>query len=230
MDEITAREIADKLGFNGPLYVQQIPPEFAPAEGEDPFLVLTAFDGSRILNISDNGVNLEDRGVIFDNEQRPIFAETAAIVESTLKAWGLLNFPYEIKALDGSIVMIHRLIDGIPSNQNEFNTNFNHKGELNYFDYHPLRSVEDWRKYPPQSAEMAWQQIQQPAGREGIRYTVWPLQPYLGPIEGFVNPRSWAPLFEPGQELHLYMTPAVFEAIDGRRAAPDVWGFNPYRG
>jgi hypothetical protein len=215
MDEAAARRIADNLGFNGPLYVQQIPPEFAPPEGEDSFLVLFAFDGNRILNISDNGVNFEDRGVIFDNEERPVFAETAPIVESMLKAWGLLNFPYEIKDLDGSIVMIHRLIDGIASNQNEFNTNFNHKGELNYFDYHPLRIVEDWGTYPLQSAEMAWQQIQQSVGREGIRYQIGPLQPLQGPVEGFVNPRSWAPLFEPGQERHLYLTPAVFEAIDG---------------
>lgn len=32
-----------------------------------------------------------------------------------------MNFPYEIIDLDGSIVQVQRLIDGIPSNHNEFN-------------------------------------------------------------------------------------------------------------
>jgi hypothetical protein len=215
MDVTAARGIADNLGFNGPLYVQQIPPEIAPAAGEDKSVVFTVFDGSRLMNISDSGVNFEDRGVVFDNDQRPAFAETSPIVESMLREWGLLDFPFEIRDIDGSSVMIHRLIGGIPSNQNEFNTFFNHEGELIYFDYQPLRNVVELGNYPLQSAEMAWQQIQQPAGREGIRYNIWPLQPLLGPVEGFVNPRSWAPLFEPGQERHLYMTPAVYEAIDG---------------
>ena len=216
VDEAKARAIADNLGFTGPLYVQQIAPEFAPAEGEDQFNIFTAFDGSRILNISDNGTTLEDRSVIIDYDNRLPFADLAPLVEGQLQEWGLLDFPYVINDVDDSIVLVQRLINGIPNNQNEFNMFFNEEGALNYFDYHSLRQITDLGRYPLQTAEMAWQQIQQPAGREGIRYQLWPLQPFIeGPIEGFVNPRSWAPLSDPGQELHLYVTPAVYEATDG---------------
>jgi hypothetical protein len=216
MDEAQARVIADNLGFSGPLYVQQIAPEFAPADGEDQFSIFTTFEGSRILNLSDNGVTLEDRSVIVDYNNPPTFAELAPLVEGQLQEWGLLDFPYQITDIDDSVVMVQRVIDGIPNNQNEFNMFFNEDGELNYFDYHPLREITELGNYPLQTAEMAWQQIQQPAGRETIRYQVWPLQPALeGPIEGFVNPRSWAPFSDPGQELHLSMTPVVYEATDG---------------
>ncbi len=215
VDEASARDVADQLGFSGPLYVQRIAPEFAPAEGEDHFTMFTAFDGSRILNISDNGVTLEDRGVVMDYDNRPSFAAAVQRVEAQLEEWGLLDFPYEIRDLDGSVMTVYRLINGIPNNQNEFNMFFNQKGELYYFDYHPLRVVKELGNYPLQSAEMAWRQIQQPAEREEIRYEIWPPQPYLSPVEGFVNPRSWVPLSDPGHELHLYMTPAVYEATDG---------------
>ena len=216
VDEAKARIIADNLGFTGPLYVQQIAPEFAPADGEDQFNMFTAFNGSRILNISDNGTTLEDRSVIIDYDNRLTFAELAPLVEGQLQEWGLLDFPYVIKDVDDSIVLVQRLINGIPNNQNEFNMFFSEEGELNYFDYHPLRQITELGNYPLQTIEMAWQQIQQPMRREGIRYQLWPLQPFIeGPIEGFVNPRSWAPLSDPGQELHLYVTPAVYEATDG---------------
>lgn len=215
VDEASARDVADQLGFSGPLYVQRIAPEFAPPEGEDQFNMFTTFEDSRILNISDNGVTLEDRGVVMDYDNRLSFAAAAPLVEEQLEAWGLLDFPYEIKDLDGSVVTLQRLINGIPNSQNEFNVFFNQEGELYYFDYHPLRVVTELGNYPLRPAEAAWEQIQQPSSREEVRYEIWPPQPYLSPVEGFVNPRSWAPLSDPGRELHWYVTPAVYEATDG---------------
>lgn len=216
VDEAAAQKLAKQFGFDGPLYVQQIPPIYAPPEGEEAPVIFTAFDGRRILNVNNTGLTIEDRGVIVDYDKRPAFAQTAPLIEAKLKEWDLLDFPYEIQDLDGSGVMITRLINGIPTNQNEFNMFFNQDGELNYFDYRPQREVTDLGNYPLQSAAMAWQQVQEPEGRLSIRYQIWPLQSALeGPIAGFVNPRSWVPLSDPGQELHLYITPAVYEATDG---------------
>ena len=76
--------------------MQQAAPEFASAADEDRFVVYTAFDGSRILNIGDTGAALEDRGIIIDYNEQRTFAKTAPIVESTLKGRGLLDPAYEI--------------------------------------------------------------------------------------------------------------------------------------
>ncbi|MDX1417337.1 MAG: hypothetical protein R3293_24235 [Candidatus Promineifilaceae bacterium] len=215
INEEIARTLADQFGFYGPLYEQRIPAQYAPPPGEDAPLVLSAFDGRRVLVINEFGLTIEDRGVTVDYNNRPDFATTAPMVESQLNEWALLDFPYELVDLDGTVVQVIRMIDGIPTNQNEFNMLFNHEGQLNYFDYRPLREVQEWGRYPLQTAELAWQQIQTSDGREGTRFEILPLEPAVAPVENFVNPRSWIPVSDPGQELHLYITPAVYEAIDG---------------
>ena len=80
VDEASARDVADQLGFSGPLYVQRIAPEFTPPAGEDQFNMFTAFDGARILNISDNGATLEDRGVVIDYDNQPSVAAAALVL------------------------------------------------------------------------------------------------------------------------------------------------------
>lgn len=215
LDEARARALADQFGFTGPLYVQKIAPEFAPPEGEAAPIVYTAFSGRRILNISDTGLTYEDRGVLVDYNQRPVFAEVAPLVEAQLKAWGLLDFPYELRELPTGDLAIYRLIDGVAAEQNDFNIFFNQAGEVAYLDYHPGRETAVLGRYPLQTAEMAWQQLQDPQKRELVRYQLLQTAVDDSLAENFVNPRSWAPLSELGQEVHLYMTPAVYEATDG---------------
>lgn len=59
-------------------------------------------------------------------------------------------------------------------------------------------------------------EIDDPAGRTQMRYQLWP-RPVVEDenAEPFINPRSWSLIAKPGQELHLYMTPAVYDATDG---------------
>lgn len=216
LDEARARQLADQLGFNGPLYVQQIAPEFAPPEGSESPIVYTAFDGQRILNISDTGLTMEDRSVIVDYSQRPVFAEIASVLEAKLKASNLLNFPYEIRELFTGEPVVYRLIDGLVVEQNEFNILLNQAGEIAYLDYHPMREIASIGSYPLRTAEEAWQQLQTPAGRAQMRYQLVPhWDPDNDPSGDFISPRSWAAPSEIGQEAHLYMTPAVYKSTDG---------------
>ncbi len=215
-DETQARLLADQLGFTSPLYVQKIAPEFAPPPGSESATIFTAFDGQRILNISDNGLNFEGRGVLIDYMHPLPFSEKAPLIKTQLEAWGLLDFPYEIRELPAGDLVIYRLIDGLAIEQNEFNFMVNETGEIAYFDYRPLREITVLGNYPLQSAAMAWQQLQTPEGRSTIRYEL--SQPPVidkDDFENFVNPRSWSPYAQVGQEVHIYMTPAVYEATDG---------------
>jgi hypothetical protein len=223
IDESAARNLADQLGFTGPLYVQQIAAGFGPAEGEEVPTIYTAFDGRRILNIGGTGLTYEDRGVFVDFSQQPVFSEIAPLVEAQLSAWGLLDFPYELRELPLGDLAIFRLIDGVAVEQNEFNILVNQAGEIAFLDYRPLREVSIIGRYPLQTAEMAWQQLQNPGLRDQFRFQM--LQPNQGDggVEGFVNPRSWVPSFELGEEAHLYISPAVFEATDGS-GLHIIWG------
>ena len=216
MDEALARIIANQLGFTGPLYIQQIAPEFAPPEGEEASIVYTALNGRQIVTISDTGVSYENRGVVMDYNQRPTFAEAAPALEAQLKAWGVLDFPYELQENPWGDVMVFRLVDGLTVEQNEFNFSINKEGEVAYFSYQPGRLVDNWGNYPLQTAEAAWQQLQSTTGRTDFRYMLQNLPDHdEAPFIDFVNPRSWVPLAETGQEIHLYITPAVYEATDG---------------
>lgn len=216
-DEAQARILADQLGFTGPLYMQKIAPEFAPPESEIVSPVYNAFAGQRILSIGHTGLNFEDRSVVIDYLNPLPFSEKAPLVEAQLTEWGLLDFPYEMRELPTGDLVIYRLIEGVAVEQNEFNFMVNQAGEVGYFDYHPLRLIDTLGNYPLLSAETAWQQLQTPAGRAAARYQLsqLPLPADEDPVVDFVNPRSWTYVTEPGQELHLYMTPAVFEATDG---------------
>jgi hypothetical protein len=60
------------------------------------------------------------------------YEEKAPIIEAQLKAWKLLDFPYEIQKLPTGDLVIYRLIDGIPTQQNEFNIILNESGEVGY--------------------------------------------------------------------------------------------------
>lgn len=209
-----ARAVADRFGFSGPLYIQQIAPEFAPPPGQDATAVYTGFQGVRIMNLSDSGVTYEDRGIIVDFNQKPLFSEVAPLVEAQLEAWGLLEFPYELQQSDFGDLQIYRLIDGVPVEQNAYNILVNQDGEIAYLDYHPLREIEVVGPYPLRSAQEAWQKLQTAEGRTQVRYQLYPMAVEEEPADDFVNPRSWAPLVESGQEVHLYMTPAVYGSID----------------
>jgi len=216
LDEAKARAVANQFGFTGPLYVQQIAPEFAPPPDAKVGTTYTAFDGQRLINISHTGLTYENRGVVVDYNKRPIFAEVAPVVEAQLKEWGVLIFPYELRELPTGDLVIYRLIDSVAVEQNAFNVFFNDAGEIAYFDFHPLREVEVLGNYPLQTAKAAWQRLQTSSGRQQSRYQLnTPPTAVDDSVQNFVNPGSWAPVLENGQEMHLYITPAVYEATDG---------------
>jgi hypothetical protein len=50
LDEGKARALANQFGFTGPLYVQQIPPEFAPPPDTEVSTIYVAFSGLGITN------------------------------------------------------------------------------------------------------------------------------------------------------------------------------------
>jgi hypothetical protein len=214
LEESEARMLAGKFGFSGPLYLQRIPPEFAPPEGEES-PVYTAFDGRRILTISHTGLFLEDRGVQVDYMDLPSYSEKESLIENQLNEWGLLDFTHEFRELPWGDLILHRLIDGVPTEQNEFQFLYNKEGELNIFSYQPFREISILGSYPLQSAEAAWEQVQSPEGRVTVHYQLsQPPSEGLQPVEVYVNPRSWTYSTDPGQELHLYMSPIVYEATD----------------
>lgn len=214
IDEARARFLADQFGFTGPLYRQDIPPEFAPLEEENLPLVFTAFDGRRILNISDSGLTYEDRAVAFDSPNRPTTAAAAAMAEEQLRRWELLDFPYERREVPGGGLAFYRLVDGVPTNLNEFNLVLNGAGEVRYFDYRPLRQIERLGDYPLISAETAWQQLQDPATRARIRFHLMPA-PAGDDTPPLVNPRYWVPQYTDTEVVHVYATPVVYRAANG---------------
>lgn len=216
MDQTQARALADQLGFPGPLFIQRIPEEYAPPPGQESPPVYTVFDGQRIMTISETGIAYENRGIVVDYSQRPVLENVATKLESQFKAWGILDFPYELHQTPIGDIVINRLVDGIAVDQNAFNFLVTQSGEIAYFDYRPGRQVEIVGNYPLQTAEAAFQNIQTAEDRETARYQLYFL-PDSSDIadESFVMPRSWSPVVESGQEVHIYMTPIVYEATSG---------------
>jgi hypothetical protein len=217
IEEAHARTLANQFGFAGPLFMKQVEPETTSPTGEENSIIYTAIDGERRISFMNTGLIIEDRQVTVDFSERPTLSVISPLIETQLKAWGLLDFPYELRELPSGDLAIFRLIDGLAIEQNEYNILFNHDGDIAFFDYRPLREISVLGTYPLQSAGAAWQQLQDPSGRRQMRYQIWPRPPAAdSEAAAAINPRIWQPITDSGLELHLYITPAVYVAIDGR--------------
>lgn len=221
MDVETARQIADRWGFNGPLYLI---PQPAPVEGETTFVMpptYFVFDGTRTLQLDAQFIYLYDSAAVYDQNNLPAFDQSKAIAENFLQTRGLLDFQYEIRqGYQTNEVNFYRLVDGRPVNQPEIWVSVLGDQVAN-LSYTVLSSPAQLGNYPLISAEAAWQKLIEQATVAGeILFEVMPADmgvvsepPVVEPAPG--QPAFWMHTYQPGEEAHLYTWPSIYVAAAG---------------
>lgn len=218
----TAQALAAQFGFSAELYTERYP----VFEGEEAFvppIVYHAFDGRRNLIIDPWGVYYNDQSIQVDYQNTLPFEQASPIAEAFLNERGLLNFPYEIQQIWGNDVNFVRLIDGEPANQPEIVVGVNQDGQVHFVSYQVLRNAETVGRYPLITAEAAWEILQSGVVENNIPYTfgIGPEFAVAEPaIEELEDPfadlyQFWMREYAPGDEVHLYEWPIVYEPVSG---------------
>ena len=223
-----ARELASRFGFTSQLYREQYP-LFEPQPGElvyDPPVVYHLFDGPRTLVIDQWGVYYNDNSIINDYENPISFEAAVPLAEAYVQEHGLIDFEYEVQQIWGSDVNFVRKIDGQPTNQPELTVGVSHDGRIFFVSYQVLRNAETLGRYPVISAQQAWETLQSGVVENNILYQ-FVARPELAIAEPTIaieeDPNAdlykfWVREFEPGDEIHLYEWPVVFQPVDSNDA------------
>lgn len=225
------RQLASRFGFTTQLYREQYP-VYEPAPGElayNPPVVYHLFDGPRSLIIDQWGVYYNDMSIVNDYENPISFEAAVPIAEAFLQERGLLDFEYEVLQIWGSDVNIIRKIDGQPTNQPEMTVGVSHDGRVFFVSYQVLRNAEVVGRYPLISSQEAWETLQGGVVENNIFYQ-YVARPELAIAEPAIaieeDPNAelykfWVREFAPGDEIHLYEWPVVFQPVDSD-AAPRI--------
>jgi hypothetical protein len=224
IDAAYARQIADLYGFTGPLYIETYPPtilengEVAPA----PPPTYIAFDGPRTLRLDNWAINYNNEAAAMGVDYTNITPNPnqAAIAEAFLQERGQLNFPYVMDEQYGYDVLFYRMVDGRQVNEPEITISVNPEGEIMYVYDNTSTDWQDLGVYPLITAEQAWQHVLGGIYENNIQY--WMMPANIGeevmPIETpdyLLDYQYWPRTFTPGNELHLYDWPMVFQPVDG---------------
>lgn len=216
-----AQTIAQRWGFDGPLYTLSQPDEIflggTPAADAAPLPPVSneyhAFDGPRSLVITEGAAYFADESLSFDYQSPPPYMQRAAETEAALQTLGLLDFPYTLQDGWGREVWVLRLLDEMAINLPEISAGVVN-GRLAFATYQPYEQLTPLGRYPLISAADAWQQVQ--AGGKSVRYTLTP--PTDAALTQTAPPADfqyWPRQHQAGQEVHFYAPPTVFTPISG---------------
>ncbi|MCI0394523.1 MAG: hypothetical protein L0322_06255, partial [Chloroflexi bacterium] len=213
VDAATAREIANRFGFTGPLYTN---PPYEPPPGEPaPEIIPTymAFNGREVVQMDSFLIYYSNPAITPDQAASLPFEQAAPIAENFLRERGLLTFAYEMRpGFSPGEVLFYRLIDGRPVNESEIYVGVT-AGGVYFLSYNARPVTEDLGIYPLRSAEAAWQQLLAGVVAQQIPWTVMPNQANQ-PVEEPLPIKSWARSFTPGAEAHFYTWPGVLIAVE----------------
>lgn len=220
IDATLARQIANQLGFSGPLYSETYDWGMEE-EAYIPPATYIVFDGAKSLHISPWGISYADQTAInaLDHNQQTPFARAAEVAEAFLEEHGWLDFPYEIEEGSHNELFFMRIVDGFVTNEPEIVVTVNQMGQIAYvYD----NMLNDWAfvgNYPLITAEEAWQNLLTNIGNDydvqyRISYTDDPFVLEEMP-EIDTDYSYWERQYSAGNEVHLYEWVTVFQPVEG---------------
>lgn len=222
VDAATARQIAERYGFTGTLYIETYPSD-VPTDGPGtPPVSYIAFDGPRTLRFDPWSINYTDEAAAanVDYSNLQPHPNQAAIAEAFLQERGQLDFPYVLESQESYDVYFYRDINGRHANEAEIVVSVNTDGEIMYAFDSVATGWNDLGVYPLISAEQAWQKVLGGVFENNIQY--WMIPADMGD-PGMVEPpvisedeyQYWPRTFTAGNEIHLYEWPQVYRPVDG---------------
>ena len=223
VDPAVAQQIAMAYGFTGPLYVETYPSD-VPVDGPGaPPKSYVAFDGLRSLRIDPWAISYSDEAAALNfnyEDSVTALSNAAQIAETFLQERGQLDFPYEVRvnALSNS-VDFHRLVQNTAVNEPEISVTLNQDGQVVWVWDSVSGDYEEPRRYPLISAEAAWQKVLDGVTANQIMYQIFGDDQFVGiPVEPFPidqEYQSWMRQFTPGNEVHIYEWPMVYQPVNG---------------
>lgn len=211
-----ARQLANRFGFSGDLYRENI------VTGEDAAIILPTiyytFDGPRTFSVDAWSANYQDNSAPYDPANTPDFASASQTAVQFLQSRGLLDFPYVVRQGFGGDVLVARQIDGRALNQPEIVVGVSPEGVVSYVSYQVMPNLEMVGNYPLIPAAEAWARLQNGVTSNNIPYTVYPAAD-----TAVTNPlstaRSWQRPYAPGETVQLYGWPNAYLPASGSGAA-----------
>lgn len=213
-----AQQLAQRFGFEGPLYRQPVPDGVETFDA-DPFLnVFFAFDDNgRQLNVDGFGAYYSNSNFQYEDQPNLSFEQLAPIAETFLIERGLLDFEYQLSKGWGNEVWVTRTIRGAPLNQPEMTVGIDNDGNVFYVSMQRFNNTQPLGNYPLRTAEQAWADIADGVDSNEIAFSFAPIfdeQPL--PVEPAVSDyQYWQRTYQPGQAATIYAWPTVFLSADG---------------
>ncbi|MEM8861407.1 MAG: hypothetical protein AAGD96_24040 [Chloroflexota bacterium] len=229
-----ARDLANKFGFDGPIYQEQLPIEMMAeanigADGTIVDMPFLAFDDGSQLVLMSGSVWMN---VWQNSEESIIQADTMpedgllTLTEQILSSYDIINFDYELQVEPfGSVIVVPKY-EGIETNNPIMGFYYaldeNNAPTLQsmYMDLYSETNV--FSQYPLLTAEEAWNNLK-PGLEDGTVYWYFdsgptPIDPLPAPGD-FEQPRFWFPTYSTDETISLYGFPSVFNPV-AQDAAP----------
>lgn len=229
MTQEQMRDIANRLGFTGPIYTDPWYDQFLqdnPGVWPGPRSYYV-FDGSRMLSIYGATVSF------YDNNAMPIgtawtlmpFEQARPIAEAYLNERSLLDFPYEVvmAPYGGQEVSFYRLVNGIRNTTPEISISVAPSGNIVSLYIQPFSAFAAVGDYPLISAEEAWQLAQGTPDYLRVFHNIYTDPTTLPTDLGVPSSeyRYWTRTYTNGENVTMYFYPIVYLLADGS-AAPLV--------
>ncbi|MCL4261768.1 MAG: hypothetical protein KJ069_01065 [Anaerolineae bacterium] len=223
-----ARQLANRFGFTGELYRENLLATGVPTAGDATMTMPTiyyTFDGPRTFSIDPWSANYQDNSAPYDPANPPDFATASQTAVQFLDSRGLLDFPYIVRQGFGGDVLVLRQVNGEPEaasghplNQPEIVIGVSPEGQVSYVSYQVMPNLEMVGDYPLIPAADAWARLQNGVTANNIAYTVYPAADtaVTNPLS---TPRSWQRPYASGQAVQLYGWPNAFLPASGSGAA-----------
>lgn len=220
------RDIANRLGFTGPLYTDSWYDQFVqdnPGVWPGPRSYYI-FEGSRMLSFYGANISVYDSNAMPNSASWTLMPQDQArpIAEAYLNERGLLDFPYEVvpNPYGGQEIAFFRLVNGVRNTSAEISVAVAPNGNIVSLYIQPFSAFTAVGDYPLISAEEAWQLAQNTPDYLRVFHNIYTdpdTVPQIvdGPSSDY---RYWARTYQNGESVTLYFYPTVYLSADGSSA------------
>lgn len=224
----TATAVAALFGFDGPLYQEQLPPNFTLTDEDvtfQPQMPFMAFNGAQEqLTIMASNVFYENRAVGDSFPSRITAVQAQSVAEAFLAERGLLTFPYEVRPGFGGDVHFHELINNVLVESPRLVVHVNNEGSVVRVSYTPATELQPQGESGLTTAVSAWAKIEAGVTANQINYHLLPRDSNLDePLPtDFVAPPRWVRERPAGESAVLYGYPTVLANATNPNTPPRV--------
>lgn len=223
----SATAMAERFGFTGPLYQEQLPGDLTITDEGNTFvpqMPFMAYQGTERLTVAPGNLFYEDTAVAESYPSQIGLAEAQAAAEAFLNGRGWLDFAYEARAGYAGDVFFHELIDGVLLETPRMVVHVNDDGQVVRLSYTPNNGLTALETTTLITAEAAWAQVQEGVRANQLAYTLLPIDAESDePLPpNLVSDQRWVRERPAGGEAILYGYPTVLRNATDPNAAPRV--------